>query len=74
MGVERGGNEVKGEEREKDRREAVSNHGSTFSFFSFPVKSACEKRVFVDGVGCKADMAVLSELHVHFAALRILFV
>lgn len=73
MGVERGGNGVRGEEREKERREAVSNHGSTFSFFSFPVKSASEKRAFVDGVGCKADVAVLSEPHVHFAALTIPF-
>ncbi len=42
-------------------------------FFFFSAKSASEKCVFVNGAGCTADAAVLSELIVHFAALRIPF-
>lgn len=35
--------------------------------------SASEIFVFVDDAGCKADVAALSELLVHFSALRIPF-
>lgn len=62
-----------GGKREKKTGEKLSvTMAAHFLFFpqwNQPVK----KCVFVNGVGCKADMAVLSELLVHFAALRIPF-
>lgn len=42
-GVWRYGDGVRGEEREKDRRKAVSNHSSALSFFqgNQPVRNVC---------------------------------
>lgn len=61
MEAERGGDGVRG----KDRREAVSNHGSTFFFFLRNINQG-NFFVFVDGGGCKADITSLLELLVHF--------
>lgn len=66
MEAERGGDGVRG----KDRREAVSNHGSTFFLRDISQGNFFE---FVDGGGCKADITSLSELLVHFSTLRIPF-
>lgn len=63
-----------GGKREKKTGEKLSVTMVAHFLFSPPVKSASKKKsVFVNGVGCKADMAVLSELLIHFAALRIPF-
>lgn len=44
-----------------------------YTYIYISVQSASEKCVFINGAGCKADVAALSELVVHFAALRIPF-
>lgn len=63
-----------GRERKRQERSCHVTMAAHFLFFFSPAKSASEKCVFFfNGVGCKADMAVLSELLVHFAALRIPF-
>lgn len=40
---------------------------------SVTMAAPSEKCVFVNGAGCEADVAALTELLVHFAALRIPF-
>ncbi len=63
MEAERGGERVRGEKLSV----------TMAALFFFSDKSASGKCVLVAGAGCRADVAVLSELLVHFAALRIPF-